>query len=128
MQRPFNVLVVEAHPAMRRSLVAGLRSEPGIDVAGEADDMLTALRLAEGHVSVAILDSALARLGSASAREGLMALARRVPVIVTGMGEPELYASPYLAAGATGYWAKYDELATLVAMVRSAAALERHAA
>jgi DNA-binding NarL/FixJ family response regulator len=128
MQRPVNVLIVESDPAMRRSLHASLGAEPRVSVAGDAADMLTALRLAEGDVSVAIVDSALVPLGSPPAQEALKALARRAPVIVTGMGEPELYAAPYLTAGASGYWAKYDELAKLVAMLRSATAPQRQAA
>jgi two-component system, NarL family, nitrate/nitrite response regulator NarL len=113
---------------MRRSLQESLAAEPGISIAGEAGDMHAALRLAENDISVAIVDSAVAPLASTAAQEALKALARRAPTVVTGMGDPSLYAAPYLAAGATGYWAKYDELATLVAMLRSAAAPRRQAA
>jgi DNA-binding NarL/FixJ family response regulator len=70
----------------------------------------------------------LVRLASPPALESLKRLARRAPVIVMGMGVPALYAEPYLAAGASGYWPKYGELAALVALLRSVTAPERQAA
>jgi DNA-binding NarL/FixJ family response regulator len=129
MNRPIEVLVVEHHPGMRRSLHASLDAEDGIHVAGATGDAMTGLSLAGRRgVSVAILDTGVATLASPSGADVLSRLARRVPVIVAGMGDPELYAGPYIAAGASGYWAKYDDLATLVDLLRTVAAPRRAAA
>jgi two-component system nitrate/nitrite response regulator NarP len=126
---PVEILIVEPHPAMRRSLRATLDAEPGINVAAVTGDVITAFRMARRPgVSVVVLDGGLAGLGTPDGAGALARLARRVPVIVAGMGEPELYAAPYAAAGASGYWPKYGELATLVELLRSAAAPRRAAA
>lgn len=121
MHESIQALIVDPHPAMRRSLVAALEREDGIRVAGVARDVLAALRLAEESTNaVMIVDSGLAQLRSPAGLDALRALACRAPVLITGMGDPELYADPYLAAGASGYWAKYDDVAALVGLLRAA--------
>jgi hypothetical protein len=37
-----------------------------------------------------------------------------------GMGDPALYAASYIAAGASGYWAKDGDLTALVGLLRAA--------
>ena len=37
-----------------------------------------------------------------------------------GMGDPALYAVAYVAAGASGYWAKDGDLTALVGLLRAA--------
>jgi DNA-binding NarL/FixJ family response regulator len=114
------VLVVDPHPAMRRALRAALELEDGIRVAGEAGDMLTALRdAADSRIAVALVDSRLAGLQSPLALDALRTLARRVRLVVMGTGDPELYAASYFDAGASGYWAKDGELPALVALLRA---------
>jgi two-component system, NarL family, response regulator NreC len=115
------VLVVDPHPAMRGALRAALELEDGIRVAGEAGDMFTALRdAADSRIAVALVDSRLAGLQSPLALDALGALARRVRLVVMGMGDPELYAASYVEAGASGYWAKDGDLTALVALLRAA--------
>jgi DNA-binding NarL/FixJ family response regulator len=111
---------VDPHPAMRRALRAALELEDGIRVAGEAGDMLTALRdAADSRIAVALVDSRLAGLQSPLALDALRTLARRVRLVVRGTGDPELYAASYFDAGASGYWAKDGELPALVALLRA---------
>jgi hypothetical protein len=69
-------------------------------------------------VTVAFVHSRLAELPLAV--DALRALARRVPVVVMGTGDPTLYAAPYVAAGASGYWAKDGDLPALVGRLRAA--------
>jgi DNA-binding NarL/FixJ family response regulator len=112
---------------MRGALRAALEFEDGIRVAGEAGDMLAALRVAaDAPITLAIVDSRLAGLQSPFALDALRALARRAPVVVMGTGDPALYAASYVAAGASGYWAKDGDLTALVALLR--AAVDRHPA
>ncbi len=121
MHEPIELLVVDARPAMRGALRAALELEDGIRFAGEAGDMLAALRVAaDARITVAIVDSRLAGLQVPLALDGLRALARRAPVVVMGMGDPALYAASYVAAGASGYWAKDGDLTALVGLLRAA--------
>ena len=122
MHEPIELLVVDPHLAMRDALRAALRLEDGIRVAGEAGDIVTALRLAENAgITLVILDSRLAGLQSPLHLEALRALVRRVPVVVMGTGDPALYAASYAEAGASGYWVKDGDLAALVDLLRAAA-------
>jgi DNA-binding NarL/FixJ family response regulator len=122
-------LIVEPHPAMRRSLRDGLETVGDLPIAGEATDLLAALRIARSaRPSVAVVDSQVASLASQAETEALGALARRVPVVVVGMGEPELYGPAYAAAGASGYWAKFGQLDELIETVRAAGSRHRTAA
>lgn len=121
MHEPIELLVADPHPAMRGALRAALELEDGIRVAGEIGDMAGALRVAaDARIRLAIVDSRLAGLQSPLALDGLRALARRVPVVVMGMGAPALYAAAYVAAGASGYWAKDGDLPVLVDLLRAA--------
>jgi DNA-binding NarL/FixJ family response regulator len=121
VHEPIELLVVDSHPAMRGALRASLELEDGVRVAGEAGDMLAALRLAAvARMTLALVDSRLAGLQSPLVLDGLRALARRVAVVVMGMGDPALYAASYVAAGASGYWAKDGDLAALVGLLRDA--------
>jgi DNA-binding NarL/FixJ family response regulator len=129
VHEPIELLVVDRHRAMRGALRAALALEDGIRVAGEAGDMLVALRVAADlPVTVAIVDSGLVGLQAPLALDALRALVRRVPVVVMGMGDAALYAAAYVAVGASGYWAKDGELAALVVVVWSVVDRERPAA
>jgi DNA-binding NarL/FixJ family response regulator len=121
VQEPIEVLVVDPHPAMRAGLRTALELEDGIRIVGEAGDMLAALRVVVGaQITVALVDSRLAELPLAV--DVLRALARRVPLVIMGTGSPGLYAAPYVAAGASGYWAKDGDLSALASLLREAVA------
>lgn len=120
MQRPLEVLVVEPHRGMRASLCNVLALVSDVHVAARSGDMLSALRAASRvHADVAIVDDRAAALGAAASAELIGALARRVPVVVIGMGEPAAYTRPYLDAGASGYWCKTEDLGRLIAALRA---------
>ena len=129
MREPLEVLVVEPHPGMRASLRGVLAVEDGVHVAGEATDVLSALRVAgRVHADVAIVDDRAAALGAGGSAEGIGALARQLPVVVIGMGEPQAYTRPYLEAGASAYWCKTGEFDELVLLMRGAATAPPRAA
>jgi DNA-binding NarL/FixJ family response regulator len=128
MRQPIEVLVAGSHPAMRASLCSALALEGDIHVAGMAADIFAAMRIAGSRTcSVAIVDAKMVALGS-PAVGALMPLARRLPVIVMGMGQSDDYAEPYVAAGAIGYWEKSDDISALTALLRRAAVKQRSAA
>jgi DNA-binding NarL/FixJ family response regulator len=94
----------------------------GVEVVGEAGEIVGALRRAAGvRVSVVLLDGGLWGLEAPRAPEGRDVLVRRFPVVVMGMGDPAHFAGPYMAAGASGYWAKYEDIAALGRLLRSVA-------
>jgi DNA-binding NarL/FixJ family response regulator len=129
VHEPIELLVVDSRAAMRDALRASLELEDDIRVAGEPDDMLAALRFAaDPAITLALVDSRLAGLQSPLGLDALRALARRVAVVVMGTGDPALYEAPYVVAGASGYWAKDDDLDVLVGLLRAAADGRRPAA
>lgn len=129
MREPLEVLIVDSHAALRSSLVASLALEAGVHVAGETDDLRTALRMArDPSISVALVDGEVADLRSATRLDALATLARLAPVVVMGMGDPWLYRPVYLVAGASGYWPKYEEVGVLAELLRGVARRERPAA
>jgi len=129
MRDTIEVLLVEPHAGMRRSLRWVLDREDGIHVLGDAADALAAARAAARKpFSVALVDSRLVSLGSATTVDALKPLARRMPVIVMGMEDPSLYAAPYIAAGAHGYWMKSDDIGALTELLRGTGDRRRSAA
>jgi DNA-binding NarL/FixJ family response regulator len=129
VREPIELLVVDSRAAMRDALRASLELEDDIRVAGEPADMFAALRFAaDPATTVALVDSRLAGLHSPLGLDALRALARRVAVVVMGTEDPALYHAPYVVAGASGYWAKDDDLDVLVGLLRAAADRRRPAA
>jgi DNA-binding NarL/FixJ family response regulator len=112
------VLIADPGPMTR----AGLRAWLGATARTvDASDLTGALRAStDPAVDVAVVDARLAGLGTAEAREGLRALARRVPVVVMGMtGDPDPYTVAVVAAGGAGYWRKDDDVDELVKLLRA---------
>jgi two-component system chemotaxis response regulator CheB len=72
--RPIRVLVVDDSAFVRQALARMLRSAPGIEVAGVAEDGRDALeKLAQLHPDVMTLDLAMPRMGGLEALEQVMA-------------------------------------------------------
>ncbi len=127
MPEPIHVLLADSHAAVRAALIAALELEPGLRVTQQAGEMPVISGLAgDASVAVVLVDEGLANLGSPPAVEALSALARRVPVVVMGMGDPGLYTTRYRAAGASGYWAKYDDVSALVELLRTSGDARGH--
>lgn len=127
MHESIEVLLADPYPAVRTALIAALELEPGLRVTQRAGEMPVSRGLVgDAPVAVVLADECLANLGSPPAVEALSALARRVPVVVMGMGDPGLYTARYRDAGASGYWAKYDDVSVLVELLRTAVDARRH--
>jgi two-component system response regulator EvgA len=127
MHDPLEVLVVEPHRGMRTSLCNVLSLEDDFHVAARSADMLSAVRDASRTAAdVAIVDDRLTALGPPA--EAIGTLAKRLPVVIIGMGEPGLYTRPYLDAGAAGYWCKTGDFGELTQLLRDIATGHRRAA
>jgi DNA-binding NarL/FixJ family response regulator len=121
------VVLVDDHPLFRQGLRALLEKEGDLSVVGEADDARHAYELADTQrPDVFIVDVSLPGVdGIAATRE----LCRRVPqsrVLVVSMHEEPYLVSRAMAAGATGYIAKNEPAANVLAALRAVARNERY--
>jgi two-component system invasion response regulator UvrY len=114
-------LVVDDHPAMRRSLGAVLTGAfPGSVVAG-AEDGAAALRLvASERWDVVILDLSLPDRPGLQVLGEIRGLAPALPVLVMSLHPESAYGPPAMAAGATAYLVKGSDPAAIEAAVRRA--------
>ena len=120
--RGIAVLIADPHPATRSALRIAVKDAKTVTVVGDAPDLPSAISaVAAAQFDVVLADSRIAGLASEAARGGLAQLARRVPVIVMGMGDPRVYTAPLQAAGAAGYWPKDGDLAQLTGRLSAAA-------
>ncbi|MFF7632842.1 response regulator [Kitasatospora sp. NPDC008050] len=115
------VLVAEDQAAVRAALVMILRSEPDLDVVGEAADGEQAVALAlELRPDVVLMDVQMPRLdGVAATRRITEAGAAQVLVLTTF--DLDEYVHGALRAGAAGFLLKDLEADTLVAGIRTVA-------
>src|SRR5919202_432093 len=114
------LLIADSHPLAR----AGLRRWLGTShTTIEVRDLLGALRAVNDRgVDVAVVDARLAGLATPAARDGLRALASRVPVVVIGMADaPAAYVAAVVAAGGAGYWPKDGDPGALLRLVETVA-------
>ena len=120
--REVNVVVVAAHPALRTGVGTLLAAEPDMKIVGSGAglDTVTAAARRSG-VDVVVVDNGIAGISSPTARAALEVLAARLPAIVMGAGDRKSYESAEIAAGAAGYWPKFDDPDSLVKSIRAAA-------
>jgi DNA-binding NarL/FixJ family response regulator len=122
------VVIVDDHPAVRRSLRFALLSAEDIDVVGEAADGEEALWICgDLHPDVVIMDLRLpGRLSGAEAIRALQRPEGSVPQVVVHTADHDARLVPEaLAAGAWGYVPKQGELAELIAAIRAAHARQQ---
>ncbi|HEY3502102.1 MAG TPA: response regulator transcription factor [Actinocatenispora sp.] len=117
------LLLVDDQHLVRAGLRMLCESAPDIEVVGEAEHGLAAVRLAEStHPDVILMDLRMPVLDGVGATERILARrpATRIVVLTTFDDDDHLY--PALTAGAVGFLAKDLAPADLLAAVRQAAA------
>src|SRR5688572_7722241 len=100
MRRPIHVEIVDPHAGVRNALRALLESEPDLRVTALAT--MAALAAVErlDVVDVVVADERIVGASPSHARSLLTDVARRAPVVVTGLDDPGQYAEAVIAAGA----------------------------
>ena len=120
------VLLADDHPVVRQGLRALLEAQPDLDVVGEVEDGLEAVRSVERlRPHVLVVDVLMPGLnGLEVARE--VARRRDTRVIVLSMHDDASYVERALRYGATGYVLKDSTATELVQAVRQTASGRRY--
>jgi DNA-binding NarL/FixJ family response regulator len=101
------VLVVDDHPTFRRGLGALLASLPDVELAGEAADGETAVRLAaELRPDVVVMDLDMPGVGGVEATRRIVAAQPSMAVLVLTMLDEDESVFAAMRAGARGYVVK----------------------
>ncbi|MFB3891699.1 MAG: response regulator transcription factor [Phycisphaerae bacterium] len=101
------VVVVEDHPVARSAIVRLINQEPGLEVAGNADDTAVALRIIARRLpDVVTMDIRLKDSGGIELIREITVRWPELPVIVFSMHDEVAYAQRVLDAGGRGYVSK----------------------
>jgi DNA-binding NarL/FixJ family response regulator len=112
-------LLVDDHPVMRAGVRTLLEVEHDVQVVAEADNGLSAVRLAEElRPDVVIMDVSLPQLGGAEATKRILGLIPTSRVLALSAHEEMAFARMLLSAGAKGYALKRSACDELVRAVR----------
>ncbi|GAA1417329.1 response regulator transcription factor [Streptomyces thermospinosisporus] len=115
------VLVAEDQSAVRAGLVLILRSAPGIEVAGEAEDGVRAVELARRlRPDLVLMDVQMPRLDGVSATRQVVGEGLADVLVLTTFDLDE-YVFGALRAGAAGFLLKNTEAKDLIEAVRTVA-------
>jgi DNA-binding NarL/FixJ family response regulator len=116
------VAIADDHERAREGARRLLARDPGIRVAGEADDGAGALRLVAAHApDVLLLDLHMPGAGGLQVLPELRARFPRTAVLVLTVSDADADVTDALLAGAAGYVLKDASAAELVGAVRAAA-------
>lgn len=118
---PIRILIADDHAVVRSGLRALLKSDPGIEVVGEADDGPETLRLA-GTLSpdMVLLDITMPPENGIVTAQRLKAAHPGIHVLILTMHEDESLLHEALRAGAAGFLIKRAEESEIVRAIHAA--------
>jgi len=118
--KKIKILLAEDHTIVRQGLSALLRSEPDIEVVGEASDGLEAVEMAKKiNPDVVLMDIAMRHLNGIEATRKIKKLFPYMKVLVLTMYDNEEWIFQILKAGASGYLIKDSAMTDLVSAIRT---------
>jgi DNA-binding NarL/FixJ family response regulator len=117
------ILLAEDHKVMREGLRIVLDREAGLEVAGEADNGLRAIALAqELRPDVVIMDISMPELNGLKATEALKSLTPDVKILILTRHLDRSYVQQLICSGASGYVLKQSASEDLVRAILRVAA------
>ncbi len=115
------VLIVDDHAIVREGLCQLLSSQPDMEVVGEAEDGMEALKKVQELLpNVVLLDIALPRLSGIELASLLKKMAPKTHMVVFSIYKKEAYVQKLLNSGVLGYVLKASPSSEVLEAVRSA--------
>ncbi len=116
---PQRVAVIERHPVLRERLAELIAAEPGLELAGEADDLHGGIALlVSARPELAVVGLALRRSSGTDLIKQARALSLPTALLVYSGHDETLYARRVLSDGAKGFISKDCTSAELLAAMR----------
>ena len=113
------VVVVDDHPIVRRGLVQMINNEGDLEVCGEAETIVEALKVvAATKPDVAIVDLYLKGTSGLELLKDVKVRYPKMPVLVLSMYDESIYAERALRAGARGYMMKEEATERVLVAIR----------
>lgn len=114
------IFVVDDHPMIREGLAAQIANEPGLELCGEADDVVEAVaRVVAAAPDLVIVDISLKSGNGIDLVKRLKAKEPTLIILVWSMYPENLYAERALRAGARGYVNKGKSASQIMEAVRT---------
>ncbi len=118
--KKIRVLIAEDHTIVRQGLCALLRSDPDIEVAGEASDGSEAVEMAEKlNPDIILMDIGMRTLNGLDATRKIKKTLPHIRILVLTMYDNEEWIFQILKAGATGYLIKDSAMTDLISAIRA---------
>lgn len=113
------ILLVDDHEIVRRGIASLLTAEPDLQIAGEADDVESAVQAVQNvRPHLMLLDLSLKNGDGLDVLRRLREMNNEIPTLVLSMYDEAVYAERALRAGAKGYLRKVDVAQTIITAVR----------
>lgn len=120
-ERPIQVLIVDDHEVVRKSIKAMLAKEPDIQVIGTAVDGREAIQVALNlNPDVIVMDLSMPGLDGVRAAGDIQALGLSARIIILSMHHNSALVQQARKNGATGYIMKQKANSELVPAIRAA--------
>lgn len=113
------VLIADDHPLLRNGLKQLLDAEPGLELAGEAEDSDQVLdQIERDCCDLVVLDLCMPGRGGLEVLREIRRLRPNLPVLVLSMHAEERFAVRAIKAGANGYVSKANGACEIVGAIR----------
>lgn len=114
------ILVADDHAIVREGLRQLLNNQPDMEVVGEAEDGLEAIKKAKSlRPDVTVLDIAMPRLSGLEAVRLIKEAVPNTQIVVLSMYKKEAYVHQVLASGALGYVLKASPSSDVLEAIRA---------
>jgi DNA-binding NarL/FixJ family response regulator len=114
------LLVADNHRVVREAICSLLRSEPGMEIVGQADDGRIAIQLArELHPDVVVMETSMPNLNGIEATRQILHELPDVKVIALSADSDRRSVCEMLRAGASGYLPKRCAFEELVSAIQN---------